>query len=91
MRWRSKSKHFFVLSSAGKPVYSRFGDDGIISGYTGVIQAIISFFEDHGDTLKCELPWDEPNEQKLRHANAQICDHKRNAVIPRGNFLAGRV
>jgi hypothetical protein len=52
IRWRSRRKHYFVLSSAGKPIYSRYGDDSIISGYMGVIQAIISFFEDNGDTLQ---------------------------------------
>jgi hypothetical protein len=52
IRWRSRRKHFFILSSAGKPIYSRYGDDSIISGYMGVIQAIISFFEDNGDTLQ---------------------------------------
>lgn len=52
IRWRSRRKHFFVLSAAGKPIYSRYGDDNVISGYMGVIQAIISFFEDNGDALK---------------------------------------
>jgi hypothetical protein len=52
IRWRSRRKHFFVLSSAGKPIYSRYGDDSVISGYMGVIQTIISFFEDNGDTLR---------------------------------------
>jgi vacuolar fusion protein MON1 len=52
IRWRGRRKHFFVLSSAGKPIYSRYGDDSVISGYMGVIQAIISFFEDNGDTLR---------------------------------------
>ena len=52
--WRSRRKHFFVLSSAGKPIYSRYGDDSVISGYMGVIQTIISFFEDNGDTLRQE-------------------------------------
>jgi len=52
IRWRSRRKHFFVLSSAGKPIYSRYGDDSVISGYMGVIQTIISFFEDTGDTLR---------------------------------------
>jgi vacuolar fusion protein MON1 len=56
IRWRSRRKHFFILSSAGKPIYSRYGDDGIISGYMGVIQAIISFFEDNNDTLKYSHP-----------------------------------
>lgn len=52
-RWRSRKKHFFILSSAGKPVYSRYGDETVVSGYMGVIQAIISFFQDDNDTLKC--------------------------------------
>ena len=53
IQWRSRRKHFFVLSSAGKPIYSRYGDDSVISGYMGVIQTILSFFEDSGDTLRC--------------------------------------
>lgn len=52
IQWRSRQKHYFILSSAGKPIYSRHGSDSVISGYMGVIQAIISFFEDNGDTLK---------------------------------------
>jgi hypothetical protein len=52
IRWRGRRKHFFILSAAGKPIYSRYGDDAIISGYMGVIQTIISFFEDNGDMLR---------------------------------------
>lgn len=51
-RWRARKKHFFILSSAGKPVYSRYGDESVVSGYMGVIQAIISFFQDGDDMLK---------------------------------------
>ncbi|KAG0635532.1 trafficking protein Mon1-domain-containing protein [Tuber brumale] len=51
-KWRAKRKHFFILSSAGKPIYSRHGDESVLSGYMGVIQAIISFFQDDNDTLK---------------------------------------
>jgi hypothetical protein len=52
IRWRGRRKHFFILSTAGKPIYSRYGDDAIISAYMGVIQTIISFFEDNGDMLR---------------------------------------
>lgn len=52
MRWRAKRKHFFILSAAGKPVYSRHGSEYIISSYVGVLQAIISFFSDASDTLQ---------------------------------------
>ncbi|KAF8250691.1 DUF254-domain-containing protein [Wilcoxina mikolae CBS 423.85] len=52
IRWRAKRKHFFILSAAGKPIYSRYGNESIISSYIGVIQAIISFFADSSDTLQ---------------------------------------
>ena len=50
--WRSKRKHFLILSSAGKPIYNRHGDDNLISGYSGAIQTIISFYENNHDRLK---------------------------------------
>lgn len=40
------------MSSAGKPIYNRHGDDNLISGYIGVVQTIISFFEGARDQLK---------------------------------------
>jgi hypothetical protein len=43
--WRSKLKHYMILSSAGKPVWSRHGDLSLINSSIGVIQTIISFFE----------------------------------------------
>ncbi|KAH7137968.1 trafficking protein Mon1-domain-containing protein [Dendryphion nanum] len=52
IQWRSKLKHFLILSSAGKPIYSRHGDDQVVSNYIGVIQTIISFHQSHDDNLK---------------------------------------
>lgn len=51
-QWRSKRKHFLILSSAGKPIYNRHGDDNLISSYIGVIQTIISFYQSASDSLK---------------------------------------
>lgn len=51
-QWKSKRKHFLILSSAGKPIYNRHGDDNLISGYIGIIQTIISFYEGAHDQLK---------------------------------------
>ena len=50
--WKGKRKHFIILSSAGKPIYNRHGDDNLISGHIGVIQTIISFYEGAHDQLK---------------------------------------
>ncbi|KAI1098489.1 vacuolar fusion protein MON1 [Jackrogersella minutella] len=43
--WKFKLKHFMILSSAGKPIYSRHGDLGLINSSMGVVQTIISFYE----------------------------------------------
>ena len=50
--WKSKRKHYLILSAAGKPIYIRHGSDNLISGYIGVIQTILSFFEGSEDQLK---------------------------------------
>ncbi|KAE8322390.1 vacuolar fusion protein mon1 [Aspergillus sergii] len=49
--WKSKRKHYLILSAAGKPIWTRHGDGGLISTYIGVIQTIISFYEDSQDRL----------------------------------------
>ena len=51
-QWKSKRKHFLILSSAGKPIYSRHGDDNLISSTMGTIQTIISFYERANDHLR---------------------------------------
>lgn len=42
----SRLKHFFVLSSAGKPIYSMNGDDDLVLGYSGLITTIVASFEE---------------------------------------------
>jgi hypothetical protein len=49
--WKAKRKHYLILSAAGKPIWTRHGDGGLISTYVGVIQTIISFYEDSEDRL----------------------------------------
>ncbi|RKP05985.1 MON1-like protein A-like protein [Thamnocephalis sphaerospora] len=51
--WSKEKKHFFILSSAGKPVYARYGEEADVSSYLGVAQAIISSFESSGDQIRC--------------------------------------
>ena len=49
--WKSKMKHYMILSSAGKPIWSRHGDTSLINSYMGVVQTIISFYEGAKDPL----------------------------------------
>lgn len=43
--WKAKRKHYMILSSAGKPIWSRHGDLMLINSSIGVMQTIISFYE----------------------------------------------
>ncbi|KAI7757832.1 hypothetical protein M8C21_019279 [Ambrosia artemisiifolia] len=50
--WRKRKKHFFILSHSGKPIYSRYGDEHKLAGFSATLQAIISFVENGGDCVK---------------------------------------
>lgn len=50
--WKSKLKHYMILSSAGKPIWSRHGDLSLINSSIGVIQTIISFYEGSKNPLQ---------------------------------------
>ncbi|KAH7328800.1 trafficking protein Mon1-domain-containing protein [Stachybotrys elegans] len=50
--WKSKLKHYMILSSAGKPIWSRHGDLSLINSSIGVVQTIISFFEGSKNPLQ---------------------------------------
>lgn len=45
----TQKKHYFILSSAGKPIYSMNGSDELITGYMGIFQAIVSYFDSIAD------------------------------------------
>lgn len=51
-KWKLKRKHYLILSSAGKPIYTRHGDNGMISDFIGIIQTIISFFAESNNQLR---------------------------------------
>lgn len=50
--WKKESLHVFVLSEAGKPVYSRCGDESRLASIMGVMQALVSFVAASGDELQ---------------------------------------
>ncbi|XP_037967152.2 protein SAND [Plutella xylostella] len=47
----NKEKHVFILSSAGKPIYSRYGSEDKLAGMCGVIQALVSVVEDQNQDI----------------------------------------
>ncbi|XP_037091391.1 LOW QUALITY PROTEIN: vacuolar fusion protein MON1 homolog A-like [Pollicipes pollicipes] len=50
--WRNQQKHIFVLSESGKPIFSRHGSEEQLVTLSGVMQALVSFVQDAGDSLR---------------------------------------
>lgn len=50
--WRSHRKHVFVLSEAGKPIYTRYGSEEALSSNMGVMMALVSFVEADNNIIR---------------------------------------
>lgn len=49
--WLRKREHFFVLSSAGKPIYSLHGNEDKLATLFGVMQALVSVVHANQDMI----------------------------------------
>ncbi len=49
--WSRHSKHVFVLTAAGKPVWSRWGDEEAQSALAPVVQAVLARTEEQRDPI----------------------------------------
>eukprot|EP00732_Lithocolla_globosa_P000290 Lithocolla_globosa_v1_NODE_75_length_6869_cov_16.602289.p3 type:complete len:508 gc:universal NODE_75_length_6869_cov_16.602289:1667-144(-) len=56
--WVKHEKHFFILSSAGKPIYTKYGNESKLSSFMGIVQALISFLQDDDDSLRSIIAGD---------------------------------
>lgn len=68
--WRQHQKHVFVLSEAGKPVYSRYGSEEALSSTMGVMVALVSFLEADKNAIRSihageEAPGEDNGERAL--------------------------
>ncbi|XP_064488819.1 vacuolar fusion protein MON1 homolog A-like [Ornithodoros turicata] len=50
--WQRKKKHIFVLSEAGKPIYTRHGNEERLVTLMGVLQALVSSVAVSGDQIR---------------------------------------
>lgn len=50
--WLKKRKHIFILSTAGKPIYSLYGNEDKLASMFGVMQALVSVVQANEDTIK---------------------------------------
>lgn len=54
-KWILHKKHVFVFSEAGKPIYSRYGNEEKLATLMGVMQALVSFVQVGKNTIRCVL------------------------------------
>ena len=50
--WYDQPKHLWVLSYAGKPIYSRHGDESLLSSKMGMLSSIVAVVADTKDSLQ---------------------------------------
>ncbi|KAG2490353.1 hypothetical protein HYH03_011155 [Edaphochlamys debaryana] len=50
--WEAYPKHFFILSSSGKPIYSLNGDERSLVGLTALLSALVSVVQSTGDAVQ---------------------------------------
>jgi len=50
--WKRHKKHIFILSEAGKPIYTRYGNEENLVTMMGLMQAIVSFVQDNKDNIR---------------------------------------
>lgn len=50
-KWLLQQKHIFVLSDAGKPIYTLHGDEEKLASLCGIIQALVSFVQHGQDSI----------------------------------------
>ncbi|KAK9464099.1 trafficking protein Mon1-domain-containing protein [Lipomyces oligophaga] len=58
-RFLAQRKQFFILSYAGKPIFSLHGSDDLISAHMAIIQALVAGFEQPSD----DFPTDQTHDQ----------------------------
>lgn len=58
--WRQHRKHVFVLSEAGKPIYSRYGSEEALSSTMGVMMALVSFVQSGDNTIRSVYSGETP-------------------------------
>lgn len=70
--WRLHQKHVFVLSEAGKPVYSRYGSEEALSSTMGVMVALVSFLEADKNAIRSIHAGEPPEEGRGEGSSGRV-------------------
>ncbi len=56
--WFKHEKHIIIFSWAGRPIFTRYGDETKLAAFVGVISAFVSNFQRMGDSVKAVFAGD---------------------------------
>jgi hypothetical protein len=72
-KWKEHKRHFFILSDAGKPIFSRYGDEDTLAPFMGVVSAVISFVKDDQDQIRRVVAGDHTIVFLMKGALYMVC------------------
>ena len=72
-KWKQHKRHFFILSDAGKPIFSRYGDEDTLAPFMGVVSAVISFVKDDQDQIRRVVAGDHSIVFLMKGALYMVC------------------
>jgi hypothetical protein len=72
-KWKQHKRHFFILSDAGKPIFSRYGDEDTLAPFMGVVSAVISFVKDDQDQIRRVVAGDHNIVFLMKGALYMVC------------------
>lgn len=72
-KWKQHKRHFFILSDAGKPIFSRYGDEDTLAPFMGVVSAVISFVRDDQDQIRRVVAGDHSIVFLMKGALYMVC------------------
>jgi hypothetical protein len=52
LKWKQHKKHMFILTDAGKPIFSRYGAEDNLSTMMALLCAIASHITDDNDEIR---------------------------------------
>lgn len=70
--WRSHRKHVFVLSEAGKPIYTRYGSEEALSSSMGVMTALVSVVEADKNIIRSIHAGQNITRMRFIRSNVQV-------------------
>lgn len=75
----------FVLSEAGKPIYSRYGSVEALSATMGVMTALVSFVQTAGDNIRAIYAGEQRSGEQNRSLDwecGRLAGHGRCVCLP---------